>query len=158
MGAVRRTSSTRGEARSALRSRIEAISRTARAQGLPEFWMPHNRGDNSLVQVGRVFLKNAQPVKQLFIDGQLPADLLEKLEVAVHNLELAINEQTASKTVRTSATRAIEQARTEAVSALQRLDPIMEKTRRLRRFQHDYGNRSVGFCRWTVASEIGGRT
>ena len=102
------------------------ISQTARAQGLPEFWMPRNRGDNSLVQVGKVFLKNAQPVKQLFIDGHLPADFLEKLHVAVHNLELAIKEQTASKTVRTSATRAIEEARMEAVSALQRLDPIME--------------------------------
>ena len=48
MGAVRRSSITRVAARGVLRSQIEAISQTARAQGLPEFWMPRNRGDNSL--------------------------------------------------------------------------------------------------------------
>ena len=126
MGAVRRSSTSRSEARSALRSQLEAISRTARSQKLPEFWMPRNRGDQSFLEVGKVFLKNAQPVKQLFIDGHLPADFLEKLDIAVQNLELAINDQTVSKATRTSATRAIEQTRTEALSAQKRLDPIME--------------------------------
>src|SRR5438034_4001275 len=57
MGAVRRSSNSRGEARSALRSQLEAISRTARAHRLPEFWMPRNRSDRSFVDVGKVFFK-----------------------------------------------------------------------------------------------------
>ena len=145
MGAVRRSSITRGEARGVLRSQIEAISQTARAQGLPEFWMPRNRGDNSLVQVGKVFLKNAQPVKQSFIEGQLAADFLEKLEIAVQNLELAINEQTAGKARRTSATRGIEETRMVAVSALQRLDPIMENLLR---------NDAPTFAAWQTCRRI----
>ena len=126
MGAVRASSITRSEARSALRSQVDAISRTARSLKLAEFWLPRYRGDVSYLEVGKVFLKNAQPFKQLFIDGHLPADFLEKLDIAIRDLERAIAEQTACNAARTSATRAIEHTRTEAVSALQRLDPIME--------------------------------
>ena len=125
-GAVRRSGGSRAEARGALRSQLEAISRTALGLNIPEFWMPRNRGDQSFLDVGKAFLKNAQPMKQLFIDGRLPADFLEKLDVAVQDLEQAISDQTVSRGARTSATRAIEQTRADAVAALQRLDPIME--------------------------------
>ena len=126
MGAVRRYSGSRAAARGALRSQVEAISRTARGMKIPEFWMPRNRGDQSILEVGKAFFAKAKPLKQLFIDGHLQADFLEKLDIAVQDLERAINDQTVSKGTRTAATAAIDQTRSDALSALQCLDPIME--------------------------------
>ena len=126
IGAVRRSAGSRSKARAALRSQVETISRTARGLKLPEFWMPRNRGDRSILDVGKVFLKNAQPCKQAFIDSHLPADFLERLDVAIQDLENAINDQTVSRAAHMSATAAIEQTRSDALSALQGLDPIME--------------------------------
>jgi hypothetical protein len=73
-----------------------------------------------------MFALQAGPLKQQFLDGHLPEDFIEKLNAAVQDLEQKIKDQAFSKGTRLAATVAIEQARNEALPALQRLDPVIE--------------------------------
>ena len=125
-GALKRSAADRAQARQALRDQLEAISRIARALQLPQFWMPRDRRDSTTVDVGKAFAAHAEPLKQLFVDNQLPEDFIDRLNVAVQNLEVAIKDQTASRANRKAATGAIDQTRSDALGALQHLDPIME--------------------------------
>jgi len=125
-GALKRSAVDRAQARQALRDQLEAISRIARGMKLPQFWMPRDRGDGTTVDVGKAFATHAEPLEQLFVANHLPEDFIDRLNVAVENLEGAIKGQTASKTNRQAATAAIDQTRSDALAALQRLDPILE--------------------------------
>jgi hypothetical protein len=125
-GAMKRSRIDRAQARQALRDQLEAMNRIARALQLPQFWMPRDRGDRRAVEVGKAFITHAEPLKQLFVDNHLPADFIDKLKLAIQNLETAIESQTASKGGRRAATTAIDEARREALAVLQHLDPIMQ--------------------------------
>src|SRR5206468_3627706 len=46
-GSLKRSVVDRAQARRALRSQLEAISRIARGMNLPQFWMPRDRGDGA---------------------------------------------------------------------------------------------------------------
>jgi hypothetical protein len=73
--------------------------------------MPHNFSNNSSIA------------------GSLPT-FIEKLAAAVQNVERFLAQQVYSTNPRHAATQAIELTRAKAISALQRLDPIIENSLR----------------------------
>src|SRR2546428_144633 len=77
-GAAKRSAADRAQARKALRSQLEAISRIAKALKLSQFLMPRDKGDIATVDTGQSFAQHAQPLKQLFIDNHLPADFIDQ--------------------------------------------------------------------------------
>lgn len=120
------SSGERAVARAALRRQLEVISRTARGLKLKNFWLPRDRSDGTLIEVGRMFAERAEAVKPLFVQGGLPADFIAALVAATGDLQNTIKHQTHSTGRRVSATAAIEHAQNDALSALMRLDPIIE--------------------------------
>jgi hypothetical protein len=129
-GAVKRWVDQRAAARAELREHVEAIYRIARVNGLKQFLMPRSRGDIAIVDIGKSFAKNAEPLKQLFVANHLPEDFIDQLRVAIETLETTINDHTYSKAARMSATAVIDQARIEALAAVKRLDPIIKNVLR----------------------------
>ena len=55
----------------------------------------------------------------------MPEDFIDRLRAAVQDLERTIKDQSFNKGIRLAATATIEQTRSDALAALQRLDPIM---------------------------------
>jgi hypothetical protein len=125
-GSVKVATDERKKARAELRGQLEGISRIGKGLGLTEFMIPRDRNDVALVHVGRTWSSLVQQHKQKFLDSRMPADFIEKLDVAVQKLERTYHEQTYSIGTRQSATVKIDQTRTEAFAALKQLDPIME--------------------------------
>ena len=75
--AVRRSSSERTTARDELRKLLESVSRTAASMGLKEFFMPRDKGDRAIADVGRIFAKLAEPLKKEFIANHMPENFIE---------------------------------------------------------------------------------
>jgi hypothetical protein len=124
--ALRRSSSERTSARDELRKLLESVSRTAASMGLKEFFMPRDRSDRAIADVGRIFVKMAEPLRNDFVANHMPQDFIDRVKAGVENIERSIAQQAASKGARKAATTAITAAQAEAVAALTRLDPIME--------------------------------
>jgi cob(I)alamin adenosyltransferase len=124
--AVRLSSGERTTAREDLRQLLESISRTAASMGLKQFFMPRDRSDRAVADVARIYAKTAEPFKREFVTHLMPEDFIDRLNTGIEKLERAIEQQAASKSSRKSATAAISGAQAEALSALTRLDPIMD--------------------------------
>lgn len=83
-------------AKQVLNARIGSIARSARVMakanpGADErFPAPTRRGDAAVLQIGRLFLQEAVPVKDAFIRCGLPATFLEDLQQAVTAFEQTI--------------------------------------------------------------------
>ena len=80
----------------------------------------------SAVSVGKLWAEHVVPLKQLFIDSGMPADFIEKLNAASEKVQQAIQDQAQSNGARLKAAIAIQHTRSQAVSAVRRLDPIMD--------------------------------
>jgi hypothetical protein len=109
-----------------LRSQLDTISRTAKGLSLAEFWQSRDKSDHSLVEMAHMFASRAEPLKQLFIDSHMAPDFIDKLNAAVENLEKTIMNQVFKEGTRITATSAINEARYAALTALERLNPLME--------------------------------
>jgi hypothetical protein len=120
------TSGERLAAREDLRTALETLCRTAASMGLKQFFMPRDRSDRSLANVGTLFISLAEPLKDAFIANHLPVDFIETLKTAVDRIEVAIKQQAVTKGTHTSATVGIASAQAEAFEALAKLDPIIE--------------------------------
>ena len=79
-----------------------------------------------LVSVGNLWAEHVVPLNQLFIDSGMPADFIEKLNAAIEKVQRTIQDQAHSNGARLQAAIAIQHTRSQAVSALRRLDPIMD--------------------------------
>jgi len=88
--------------------------------------MPRGRSDGTMVSVGRSWAVHLEAFKQMFIDSGMPMDFIEKLNAAIKDVQRAISEQEFSKGARLKAATAIADTRSNALSALHRLDPIMD--------------------------------
>jgi hypothetical protein len=124
--AGRLSSSERQAAREDLRTALDILCRTAASMGLKQFFLPHDKGDRSLANVGRVFLPLLEPLKKEFLDNHLPEDFIEKLKSAVEKIESSITQQAVTTGAHVSATTGIASAQAKALAALNRLDPIIE--------------------------------
>jgi len=98
-GAAKQGTTSRAQARQALREDLEAISRTAAvmAEDIPglddKFRLPPSGNDQLLLNVARAFAADAAPLAAQFIAHELPADFLEDLRVDIAALEAAISDQ-----------------------------------------------------------------
>ena len=55
-------------AREALLAHLDAISRTAKGEGLKGFWLPRNRSDEALIDTANRFVQEAEAKKAVLID------------------------------------------------------------------------------------------
>jgi hypothetical protein len=123
-GRVHTTS--RGEARAALKDQLLAIGRTAKGLKFQQFWIVRDPSDLSLMTTADSFIQRAEPLRQAFIDSHLPSDFLDQLKSASRRLRDAINGQISTKGTRIQSRSAVDEARNQALTALENLDPLME--------------------------------
>jgi hypothetical protein len=124
--AVRRASAERASAREALRSQLLAISRTAKGLGLKDFWIDGEGSDRALIEFAHIFARKAEPDRERFVESRLSPRFIEDLNKAIQDLELKIQDQAINRSTRTAATAALQKAQSEALAAVQALDPVME--------------------------------
>ncbi|MGB9180172.1 MAG: hypothetical protein WCB68_13150 [Pyrinomonadaceae bacterium] len=123
---------TKQGARERLKQSIAAISRTAQVIGIDDpsfkgqFDGPRgNVNDQGLLAVARSFADSTLPLKTKFIEYDLPADFLDKLNAAITDFDRAVNQQNQGATARKSALSAIDDALTRAEQELERCDTAL---------------------------------
>jgi hypothetical protein len=110
---------------------MAAISKTARAMessrpGIAaSFRLPNNEGDQALLNAARAFVEAATPLKNEFIQHEMPADFLEQLTNAIDAFESATNNQNVNKEKRVTATAAIEAVVERGTALVRELDAIV---------------------------------
>src|SRR5437016_4614152 len=73
--AVQSSVVSKDQARTGLRRHLELLNRTARAMNVDDkFWMPRNKSDRATIAAGKVFAKDAEPLKDKFIAQGIPAN------------------------------------------------------------------------------------
>ncbi|MBC8029203.1 MAG: hypothetical protein H7Z16_03755 [Pyrinomonadaceae bacterium] len=148
-GASRQGTTTRRQAREALREDLEAISRTARAMaadvpGLDDkFRLPRGNNDQQLLSAARAFAADAVPFKAQFIAHELPADFLEDLAADIAAMEAAMSEQSGGLGHRVSAGAALDDAMDRGIEVKRKLDVIMK---------NKYANNPAVLAEWASAS------
>ncbi len=121
-------------AKLALAARIGAIARSARVMAKTvagadaKFPLPTRQSDVAVLQTGRLFLKEVEPVKDAFIRCGLPATFVEELGQAVATLEQAIEGRSAGKTNAVVAQKGIRSTIKKAVDAVLSLDVLIANT------------------------------
>src|SRR6185436_16340483 len=81
-GSVRTTSTSRAAARKALEVQLARIDQTARVLKIDRFYVPQNRADSALINTGRAFARDAEPLKQDVVKQGIPAGFIEDLKAA----------------------------------------------------------------------------
>jgi len=126
---ARQGTSIKGETRAFLHEQLAIIKRTAKVIGLdlPEvknkFRLPSgNINDQTLLSIARSFHAEATPLKDKFIEYDLPVDFLDALNRGISDFEKAINQQNTGAGARTSALHAIEAALERGETEMERLD------------------------------------
>ncbi|MDX6558235.1 MAG: hypothetical protein QOF72_1284 [Blastocatellia bacterium] len=150
-GLSRQGTTTRSQAREALRDDLEAINRTARAMasdvpGIDDkFRIPRNNNDQHLLHAARAFAADAEPLAAQFIAHELPADFLEDLNADIAALEGAINSQSSGKGDHVAARAAIDDAIARGTEVLRKLDAIVK---------NKYANNPSVLAEWLSASHV----
>src|SRR5262249_42143976 len=95
-GSVRTSRTSRVAARNELQFILERMQLTARALKLEKFYMPRTQSDETLMDCGEAFARDAESFKQEFIRQGFPVTLIDDLKTAVNNLrtmklELAVS-------------------------------------------------------------------
>src|ERR1041384_669901 len=99
-GAAREATATRETARDALRERLEAISRTARAIAATrpgfadQFQVPPGDNDGELINAGLAFARRATPEVAAFVSYGMAANFIDDLRADVAALQAAMAGQT----------------------------------------------------------------
>ncbi|HWT00868.1 MAG TPA: hypothetical protein VN256_11535 [Pyrinomonadaceae bacterium] len=130
-GAAQAGASAKRAARADLREKMTAIRDTALAleEEMPgvsaNFRVPRTNGDQALISAARAFVAAATPLKNDFLQREMPATFLEDLTAAVTRFENALNEKNASTEKRISATAAIGNSLERGLKLVRELDPIV---------------------------------
>ena len=130
-GTARGGSSSKAVARAALRERLQAISRTARALALDnprlddKFRVPQSNGHQALLSAGRAFADDAAPLLKAFIAHDMPATFLTQLNADLQEFERAIRDHAVGKDKHIAARAGIDTAIEAGLTAVQRLDAIV---------------------------------
>jgi hypothetical protein len=149
VGSARQGTSTRAQARGALRDDLEAINRTARAMagevsGIDDkFRIPAPGNDQRLLTAARAFATDAAPLSAQFIAHELPADFLADLNADIAALEAAISDQSSGVGDHVAASAAIDSAIDRGVEVVRKLDAIV---------RNKYANNPSVLAEWTSAS------
>ena len=115
--------------RSALRAQLSAISNTAETIGFdhPEVkgsfrWSGAGVSDQMLLSTARAFATAATPLKARFVEYELPADFLDKLNASIASFEQHMGQQTAGTGARVAARASLEDALARGEQELERFD------------------------------------
>jgi hypothetical protein len=150
-GAARQGTTTRAEARDALRELMEAIRRTARVMALDvpglddKFRVPPVDNDQLLLTSARAFLTDATPLAAQFIAHELPTNFLQNLADAIAALETAMSEQSSGVGNAVAARAAIEETVDQGMDMKRKLDAIVK---------NKYANNPAVLAEWASASHI----
>ncbi len=123
---------TKGMIREELRDALVAINRTARAlayetPGLDDkFRLPRSSSDQALLNAARAFAADATPLSAAFIRHEMPANFLAEIQSHIQSLEAAHDSHATAKDVRVSATVGIDTALTRGITAVRRLDAVIQ--------------------------------
>lgn len=151
VGQEREGTTTRREAREALREALVAIRRTARvmAADIPglddKFRIPRNTNDQHLLTAARAFAADAEPLAAEFMAHEMPADFLINLNAHIAALETAISNQASGVGAHVSAGAGLDDAMDRADEVMRRLDAIM---------RNKYANNPGVLAEWLSASHV----
>jgi hypothetical protein len=140
--AVRSSWTARKAARVALKGLLMQANSTARALGVDKFRLPHKPTDHGLIDVGRAFMADIEPLKKDFIKHGLSPD---EVTAAVDALDRAILDYTGWKAKRSAAIREFDEKLETAMGYMRRFEALVANT------QAD--NPAVN-AEWTVARTI----
>lgn len=150
-GAARSSTQAKGMARIAVRSAMRAISDTAEAlesahPGISEtFRLPRNNGDEALINAARAFVTSATPLKNEFIQREMPATFIEDLTAAIEEFEEASGSRNLNTSRRVTATAALRDALERGMQVRRELDPIV---------RNKYRSNPSKLAAWESASRI----
>ncbi|MDX6614349.1 MAG: hypothetical protein QOD75_3535 [Blastocatellia bacterium] len=148
-GIARQGTTTKSQARQALREDLEAISRTARAMsddvpGLDDkFRLPRVDNDSTLLNSARAFAGDAAPLSAQFIAHELPADFLATLNANINAFQTSVDTQASGVGQRITAGTAIDEAIETGMAIVRKLDALVKN-----KYAH---NRAI-LAEWTSAS------
>jgi len=127
--AHQQSTTNRKDARLAVQTQVAAISDTVEAIGLDHpdvrdsfHRPPASSSDQKLLSTARSFAAAALPLKARFIEYDLPADFLERLNESITEFESAIDEQTTGANARLAAGVALEETLKRGEQELEKLD------------------------------------
>jgi hypothetical protein len=128
---LKESGAAKDAARTKLRTRLEAISRTAKPL---EATMPGIAGkfrvsarlkDQEILSLARAVSNDALPLKVEFIKRGLPSTFIEDLSGAVAELEQAVSQKIQKLDARISSTATVKGLVSEGASVVRELNPIM---------------------------------
>lgn len=128
-GEKQQASIGRRDERAALREQLTAISDTAETIGLdhPEVkgvfkWSRAGMSDQTLLATARAFAASAAPLKARFIEYDMPANFLERLNASIEDFDQHILRQTATTGSGVAATVSLESTLKRGEVEAERLD------------------------------------
>ncbi|MCA1632265.1 MAG: hypothetical protein LC802_00765 [Acidobacteria bacterium] len=127
---LKESGASKEAARTKLRDRLEAMSRTAKPleatmPGITgKFRVPARLKDQELLSLARAVSNDALPLKAEFIKRGLPAGFIEDLTGAVAELEQAVSQKIQTRDARISSTATVKSLVNEGVGVVRELDPI----------------------------------
>ncbi|MET0753613.1 MAG: hypothetical protein ABWZ66_09575, partial [Pyrinomonadaceae bacterium] len=142
---------TRDEARDKLYIMLQDISGYARSlsfvvSGLEnKFRIGDNRSDQSLIALGRAFIKDALEYKAQFLEAKLDEDFIEKLTAATDALEQAVAQLGSADQAKIGSTASFATHIAAGMIACRRLDPIIKRM---------YRNSAADKAAWTSARHV----
>ena len=150
-GASGQMTMQKGLAIAQLREDLRAINRTARALAVDDsavgelFRMPNGSSEQNLLAVARSFLIGATPLKEQFIEYDLPDDFIEDLQSDINDFEQSVTEKSSASGEKVSATASIGGAVKNGLEGLRRLRVIVP---------NKYRVNPAKLAAWTSASHI----
>lgn len=125
--------STEGKkgARESLRALMEAISQTAKRMAVStpgmenSFRMPRTNSDQSLLNTARAFVADAGPLKDQFIEWEMPDTFVEDLSAAIESFEHYVNAKNLNRNKSMTATAAIDEANKRGKQIVNDLDALV---------------------------------
>lgn len=146
---------TKDSLRQELRDLLSNINRTARvmAPDTPEFdakfRMPRQPTDLKLLTAARSFLQDAIPLKDRFIEHEMPADFLEQLAHLADEFDKAISQKSSAVGSHVSTRLTLEETVSAGLGIVRQLDAIV---------RNKYHGDPVTLAMWQRASHVAKRT
>ncbi|HJU53061.1 MAG TPA: hypothetical protein VJ715_00760 [Pyrinomonadaceae bacterium] len=138
--------------RASLRAQLVAISDTAETIGLdhPEVkgsfrWSRASVSDQTLLSLARSFAAAAAPLKARFVEYDMPADFLDRLNASIGSFEQHTGRQTAVAGAAVAAGASLEDALTRGEQQLERFDTAVRN-----KYRDDPGKMSA----WASARRL----
>lgn len=128
---VQRASAERMGAREALRERLQAMTRTARAMALDTpglenlFRLPRKASDSALLQAARAFVADGLSYREQFIRYGMEPTFIEDLQGEIADMERAMSGQNTGRDSHVVATATVEMMVERGLNAVRRLDAVV---------------------------------